>query len=281
LAGSAAARLSSGGRESEDEYEREPDRPLVVTALAELGDVTIMLPCAGTEDEQMEFAMTPGGAGEWESALFTILGSPAPPWPAGRTGTRSGMVVYVYGGALQAEEGQSGIPSPLHSHLLAVTRAADGTDAVAAVHRVVLSCPGEYWCHRGGCATSDFPEAATLLAAIAATAETVSVAADIGGPTAGAYQQLYGDKDEYECADTVLAYLMRPLKKAGWGELNQSTWEGGAGMTRDGEHDGAGRLHLPHEDRWPQGSAAVADRAARRGFCGGMDWGLEVLEGPS
>jgi hypothetical protein len=341
LAGSAAAGLSSGGRESENDYECEPDRPLVVTALAELGDVTIMLPCAGAAEERMELAMSPGGVGEWESALFTALGLAGPNGPAGtitldtaanealvpeearwwpfepsqplaagqdpgvagellatsatlgglpvvddapdtfetmavalahsgdwryssqwrleswdpgdgnvtlttaRTAiagwadeTRSGIVVYVYGGALQAEEGQLGIPSPLHSHLLVVTRAADGTDAVAAVHRVVLSCPGEYWCHRGGCATSDFPEAATLLAAIAATAETVSVAADIGGPTTSAFQQFYGDKDEYESADTVLAYLMRPLRKAGWDELNQSTWEGGAvdALLRRGEH---------------------------------------------
>ena len=111
----------------------------------------------------------------WEPGDDTVTLTTARTAMAGwADGIRSGIVVYIYGGAMQAEEGQLGVPSPLHSYLLAVTRAADGTDAVAAVHRVVLSCPGEYWCHRGGCATSDFPEAATLLASIAATAETVS-----------------------------------------------------------------------------------------------------------
>jgi len=47
LAGPVASWLSSDSRETKHEYAPEPDRPLVVTALTELGDVTIMLPCAG------------------------------------------------------------------------------------------------------------------------------------------------------------------------------------------------------------------------------------------
>ncbi|MEU8420153.1 hypothetical protein AB0C15_04685 [Micromonospora sp. NPDC048835] len=49
------------------EEEREPDQPLPITPLSELGAVTIMLPAAG--QERPGLAMASGGIGEWESAL--------------------------------------------------------------------------------------------------------------------------------------------------------------------------------------------------------------------
>jgi len=53
--------------------------------------------------------------------------------------TRSGIVMYVYGGALHDVEGLVGTPGPLHSYTLAVTRSTDGTDAAVAAHRVIWS----------------------------------------------------------------------------------------------------------------------------------------------
>lgn len=319
----------------------EPDRPFVISALPELGDVTIMLPCAGEEEARAELSMATGGIGEWESALFALLGlagtrapaatitldvtanqalvpessrwwavEPLRPVPASqdpgvasellatsptlgavpvveagaqtfammasalassgdwRYSSRwqleswepgddttiltiaraaiagwadeslSGVIVYVFGGALRAEEGQIGIPSPLHSYLLAATRAATGTDAVEAVHRVVLSCPGEYWCHRGGCAESEFPAAATLLAQIAASADTIGTAAGIGGSSADSYQLMYGDEGVSEFVDDVLEHLASILQKAGWSDLGKSEWDGGMDslLLRRGEH---------------------------------------------
>ncbi|MCP2257444.1 hypothetical protein LX15_001129 [Streptoalloteichus tenebrarius] len=51
---------------------REPDRPLVVAALAEVGEVTVQLPTG--EQDRPELAIRPGGIGEWEAALHTMLG---------------------------------------------------------------------------------------------------------------------------------------------------------------------------------------------------------------
>ena len=44
----------------------------MVSALTELGDITITLPGAG--QERPELAMARSGIGEWESALYTVLG---------------------------------------------------------------------------------------------------------------------------------------------------------------------------------------------------------------
>jgi hypothetical protein len=321
------------------EYEREPDRPVVVSALAELGDVTISLPEAG--EDRPELDMAAGGIGEWESVLHTVLGLAGPRtpestivldadanmalvpeearwWPPepGRPlsahedpgvasellatsltlggvevadsapGTldavagalvgagdwrysprwlleswgpgdnaatfvsaraaiagwahedRSGVIVYVYGGSLHEEDGQSGFPVPLHSYLLAAARASDGTDAVEAVHRVVLSCPGEGWCHRGGCPDTDFSEADGLLGRITTAGDAFSAVFGGSGSAAELYRTLYGDAGQPEYAERVLEYVMQLLMSAGWVELGQSTWEGGLeeALLRRGEH---------------------------------------------
>ena len=307
--------------------EREPDRPVVVSLLPELGDVTILLPEAG--DDRPELDMATGGIGEWEFVLHTLLGVVGPHlpestivldaaanmalvpeearwWPSElvhplqaredpgvasellATSTtlggksvaeskpvtfdavadalidagdwrfsprwrmdswspgsdyatitsaraaiagwanedRSGVIVYVYGGAVD-EDGQSGFPNSLHSYLLAVERAADGSDAVETVHRIVLSCPGEDWCHRGGCPDSDFAEAGELLRSVVTGGDAISAVFGGGGSAAERYRSLYGDHGAPEYAGTVLECAAALLTSAGWVELQQSTWEGG------------------------------------------------------
>jgi hypothetical protein len=142
-------------------------------------------------------------------------------------GGRSGLIVYVYGGAMHADEGLAGVPSPLHSYLLCVTRSADGTDTVDTVHRVHLSCPGEYWCHRGGCSEVGFMDAAPLLEPVIAAGDTAAVADASEGWAEEAFQRLYGTSETGEYTDDVLDQVAVMLSSSGWGELNRATWEGG------------------------------------------------------
>ncbi|WP_091082572.1 hypothetical protein [Micromonospora nigra] len=321
------------------EDEREPDRPLPIAALSELGAVTIMLPAA--EQERPELAMVSGGIGAWESALFTFLGladgAPAttitidataneslipddvrwwspepvqpvpaaqdpgvasellatsptlgglpvidnsperyevvvdalaavgdwrhsPRWtletwdPGDNSATlalahaaiagwadeqRSGVVVFVYGGAMYTSEGLVGVPSPLHSYVLVATRSADGTDTVDTVHRVNLTCPGENWCHRGGCPDHDVPELAALLMPAVTIGHVAEAAGDsTHGRWADSYHRLYGDGEGPDYADRVLEHLTSTLARHGWAELTDSTWEGRLEQTllRRGEH---------------------------------------------
>ncbi|WIV53978.1 hypothetical protein [Amycolatopsis nalaikhensis] len=319
---------------------REPDRPLTVDVLAEIGEVTVQLPAAG--QDRPELPMASGGIGEWEAALFSLLGladsdSPAstitidaeanealvpedsrwwsseppksvpaqedpgvasellattatlgglpvtdntsegydavvgalvsagdwrysPRWvlethdPADGTAAmavayaaitgwadehRSGVIVYVYGGALRTDDGLYGAPGPLHSYLLAVTRATDGTDAVDTVRRVIWSCPGDHWCRRGGCPDVDLPEIAALLTPIITAGHAAAAARDAGEEAwAESYRVLYGDDAEPEYFDRVLDQVTAVLSSAGWAELEQSTWEGGLeqSLLRRGEH---------------------------------------------
>ncbi|WP_204299906.1 hypothetical protein [Actinoplanes campanulatus] len=312
------------------EDDRVPDRPLLVTALPELGEITVQLPAAG--DERPELAMASGGAGEWESALYAVLGlsgrdssartivldaaanealvpqesrwwstesSPSasaaedpgvasellatceilggfpvingtssevlevaalalesagdwrysPQWqlepldPGGNAATltvaraaiagwansqRSGLIVYVHGSALYADEGLVGLPTPLHSYLLIVSRSADGTDSVETVHRLNLSCPGEHWCHRAGCPDIGFPEADALLTSIVTGGHAAAAASGSSDEFwRQSYQELYGDGDRLEETEQVLDQLAVLLARSGWVELSESTWEGG------------------------------------------------------
>lgn len=307
--------------------EREPDRPLLVVVLPELGEITVQVLEAGWE--RPELIMAPGGIGEWETALHTVLGltcgeapagtitldpaanealvpaesrwwSPEPsepvpaaqdpgvasellatsatlsalpvaeatlevyesvieallsagdwrysprwllePWdPAGGAATlttaraaiagwadedRSGVIAYVFGGALHPDEGLIGAPSPLHSYLLVATRSVDGGDDIHGLHRVILSCPGEHWCHRGGCPDVDRTEIGALLTPIVAAAQAAE-ASDHDDPWQESYRLLYGDGFGHEETDRVLDQLSMILMRAGWAELQQSTWEGG------------------------------------------------------
>jgi hypothetical protein len=328
-----------GPETDSSDTEAPPERPLVVTALAELGDVTVLLPAEA--EERPEMAMMPGGVGEWEAVLYAVLdvtsergpattvpidaqanealvpegvrwwsteparslpatqdpgvasellatsttlgGLPvtdnthegyeavatalesAGDWrysarwlldawgPGDDAGTmataraaiagwagedRSGLIAYVYGGALHGTEGLIGLPGPLHSYLLCVSRSADGTDTVDAVHRVILSCPGENWCHRGGCPDTGFLEAATVVTSIVTAGDACDLADEDGGWAGDAYQRLYGVSGADEYPEGVLDYLEAILAGAGWVELDRSTWEGGLeeSLLRRGEH---------------------------------------------
>lgn len=323
-----------------DPTERVPDRPLVVAALAEIDEVTVMLPEAG--EDRPELAMAPGGIGEWESALYTLLGlvgedaaartitidaaanealvpedvrwwSPEPPQPvpasqdpgaasellatspvlgglvvtdntpegyetvvdalaaagdwryspqwqletwipaddsaalavarAAAAGWadehHSGVIMYVYGGTMYSTNGLVGTPGPLHSYLLAATRSTDGTDSVASIHRVIWTCPGEHWCHRGGCPDIDNLEIAALLNPIITAAHAADTALDnLDGDWPETHHQLYGDGDGPDYVDRVLEVVTGILTRAGWVELEESSWEGGLEQTllRRGEH---------------------------------------------
>ncbi len=319
--------------------EDRSERPLTVTALVELGDVTVLLPAAA--EDRLELTMMPGGIGEWEAALCTVLGVTSEHGPAvtvsidaqanealipddlrwwalepakslsaaqdpgvasellatstslgelpvtddtrqdyetlaialegagdwrysarwlldawdpsvdvGTLATvrsaiagwagegRSGLIVYVYGGALHGTEGLIGVPGPLHSYLLCVSRSADGTDTVDTVRRVILSCPGENWCHRGGCPNAEFPEADMLLTSIVTAGDIAAVADQNGGWAGETYQRLYGTGDVDHYSEIVLDYLEAELSGTGWVELERSTWEGGVeeSLLRRGEH---------------------------------------------
>jgi hypothetical protein len=306
------------------EDDRVSDRPLLVTALPELGEITVQLPAAG--DGRPELTMAAGGAGEWESALFAVLGlsgcdaaartitldaaanealvpegsrwwstgpSPSvsaaadpgvasellatcellgrlpvingtssevleavalalesagdwrysPQWqlepvdPGGDAATlavaraaiagwanaqRSGLIVYVYGGALYASEGFVGFPVPLHSYLLVVSRSADGTDSVDTVHRLNLSCPGEHWCCRGGCPDIGVSEADALLTLIVTRGHAAAAASGNGDEFwRRSHQDLYGDEDRPEDSEQVLDQLVVLLESSGWVELGR------------------------------------------------------------
>jgi hypothetical protein len=150
--------------------------------------------------------------------------------------SHSGLIVYVYGGALHGHDGLLPMPAPLHGYLLCVTRSANGTDAVEAVHRLILSCPGDHWCHRGGCAESQSLELDALLALVVTSGN--AAAAVSGGWAWDAYQKMYGATDSDEYTDSVLECLEAILLNAGWTTLEDSVWEGGMqeSLLRRGQH---------------------------------------------
>ncbi|WP_330273930.1 hypothetical protein OG205_45525 [Lentzea sp. NBC_00516] len=321
-------------RPSSGDDETPPERLLVVATLPELGEVTVRLPESWAE--RPELSMSPGGIGEWEAALFALLGVAGEPppsetitidasanealvpedvrwwsattprsmaatedcgvasellatsdvlggvrvtddcpeardvvaeallsagdwrysprwsltsWtPGDGTPTasvaraamagwanehRSGVLIHVYGGAASGSDGLFSTPMPLHSYLLAVTRSAQGDDTVEAVHRIALSCPGEQWCHGGGCPDVDFFEASVLLTPIVTAGHAAEAAA------AEEYFRLfYGDGNGDGYPDTVLEQLSMILLGAGWVELEESEWEGGVqeSLLRRGAH---------------------------------------------
>ncbi|CRK56826.1 hypothetical protein [Alloactinosynnema sp. L-07] len=323
-AGRRLAPPSSGSADSQ-----VPDRPVAVAALPELGEIVVLLP--GAEDERPELGMMSGGIGEWESALYSVLGfvgedqaprtvtldsaanealvpeearwwptepsNPAlastdpgvasellatsatlgglpvadhtteayeavidaltsagdwrysPQWlleswiPGDDTKAltiaraavagwadeqRSGVIMYVYGGALHSIDGAVGTPDPLHSYLLVSTRSMDRADTVSTVHRVVWSCPGENWCHRGGCPDVEHLELAALFAPITNAGLVADQALENDEEHwVLTYQQSYGDGEGSDYGDRVLDVATSILRRAGWVDLEESTWEGG------------------------------------------------------
>jgi hypothetical protein len=138
---------------------------------------------------------------------------------------RSGVILFVYGGALHATDGLVGNPGVFHSYLLCAIRSADGTDGVGALHRVILSCPGGT-CRRGGCRVADAVEATALLRPVMAAGELAEVASTHVDWAAAAYERLYGAEPS-EGEPTVLDYAQALLAGAGWVELSRTGWEDG------------------------------------------------------
>ncbi|WP_409494269.1 hypothetical protein [Amycolatopsis sp. cmx-11-12] len=150
-------------------------------------------------------------------------------------GKRSGLIVYVHGGAFHAHEGTYGDPGPLHSYLMCVSRTAATRDGFDAVHRLMLSCPGEDWCHRGGCDVEPCLELEALLRSVV----TSGIAADqVRAEGNKDHQQLYGGGDDVGYTGTVLEAAAARLVACGWADLGRSEWEGGIeeACFRRGEH---------------------------------------------
>jgi hypothetical protein len=118
-------------------------------------------------------------------------------------------------------------------------RAADGTDTVDVVSRVVLSCPGQHWCHRGGCHNATQPEITALLTPIVAAANAAEAASEAAnGDVSESFQEFYGDGDGPDWNDVILDQVVAMLSDDGWVELERSEWEGGLeeSLLRRGEH---------------------------------------------
>lgn len=171
----------------------------------------------------------------WEPGQDAMTSAAARAAIAGWAGAgRSGLVVYVDGGAFHEHKGVLGAPSPLHSYLLCVSRSVATQDGVDAVHRYTLSCPGEGWCRRGGCAMEPNLELEALLRPLVLSGMAADLARTQGQQT---YRQLYGSQDT-DYLDTVLDIAEARLAAEGWADLGRSTWDGGIeeGHFRRDEH---------------------------------------------
>ena len=138
----------------------------------------------------------------------------------------SRLVLHVGGGGFHAHEGVSGVPGLLHGYLLCVTRSGTGSDPIDAVYRVTLSCPGEFWCRRGGCTEQEIPEFDSLLLSLVEAGHAADAPAT-ADDVREAYLNLYGDAGFSEYADVVLDVVETTLSRWGWVTLKRSMWEGG------------------------------------------------------
>jgi hypothetical protein len=207
-----------------------------------------------------------------------------------------GLIVYVHGGCLDETEGRFSSPGPLHSYLLCATRANDGTDTVTEFHRAVLSCPGDTWCHRGGCPIIGLGEAVAFLTPVLLDSDIARIAANHDG-WAAAHDAWQDGSHSYRDGDSVLDEAMFLLAKVGWAEVERSEWEGGLEelvarrlrhclvlsydpvtrqiLLRDGKPNLDGTLDLLRDEGIITGddlqeTVDMSDEAAER-------WGLEML----
>jgi hypothetical protein len=140
----------------------------------------------------------------------------------------SGLLLYVDGSVIDQVEGMEEVPGPLHSYLLCLTRSGDGTDGLGAIHRLVLSCPGESWCRVGGCDTpTNYIEMALspFLATAAKSAQIASAAHQYA--EASVYEDVFGSGGDDTYAEPFLEIIVDVLQQNGWKEVERGGWEGG------------------------------------------------------
>jgi hypothetical protein len=136
--------------------------------------------------------------------------------------SNEGFVVAAVSGGWEQDSGVSPLGHWLHTSILWWTApTAAAMEGAGTLRRVVLHCPGEDICQRGGCnAVLD----ETLLAAVglvaADAAMTASVAAGADWATDAYGASLLGTDDD-EPAD-VLSVVTEPLHTAGWEEISSS-----------------------------------------------------------
>ncbi|TCC08397.1 hypothetical protein [Kribbella soli] len=142
--------------------------------------------------------------------------------------TGSGLLVYVDGTVVDQGEGTRVAPGPLHSYLLCISRAPAGTDELAAIHRLVVSCPGEGWCRVDGCSTVARDIETEIAPLLERAVRSAGVASAAHRHAAGSvYQEMYGSGSDYGYAEGLLDILAHTLECSGWEEIERSEWEGG------------------------------------------------------
>ncbi|MFI5956403.1 hypothetical protein [Cryptosporangium sp. NPDC051539] len=202
-----------------------------------------------TTDECLAAADVLDNAGDWRHGARWVLDA----WDPGQDvrilvaarasiagwadDASSGLLVHVDGSALHETEGVLPAPGLLHSYLLWIARSPDSRDPIAAIHRVIFACPGEGWCHRGGCPEADTDVVRHLSANLALAADIGAVAQAGPGWAAATYDGMYGS-GLVEYADDVLRQATFLLHRAGWVEIGRSEWEGGLDelLVRRGPH---------------------------------------------
>ncbi|MCR6483729.1 hypothetical protein M8542_12965 [Amycolatopsis sp. OK19-0408] len=143
-------------------------------------------------------------------------------------GGESGLLVYVYGGGLNALDGLSGTPLPLHSYLLCITRSSASDDGIGVVHRLGFACPGEHWCRRGGCGELAPTDLDGDLLPVVTAGQAADLAIGDSGRIWDEYRRRYGTGSVFvDEAETVLDCAETLLSRVGWQELERSEWEGG------------------------------------------------------
>lgn len=139
--------------------------------------------------------------------------------------TDEGFIMAIVSGGWDEDANVFLLGHRLHTSILWWTAPVAGvSEGAGTIRRIVLSCPGEVVCQRGGC---DEILDDALLAAIGLVAADVAVTAPIAASAdwaADAHRSsLVGT--EYDEPEEVLSVMAQPLRTAGWEELSSSASE--------------------------------------------------------
>jgi hypothetical protein len=139
--------------------------------------------------------------------------------------TNQGFAIAVVSGGWDEEASVYPLGQRLHTYVLWWTAPQAGTTQdLGTLRRVILHCPGEEICRRGGCDTTLDDE---LLAAVGLVAVDAGVAASIAANAdwaADAYRASWlGTVDDEP--EEVLSIATQPLLAAGWEEIFSSSSE--------------------------------------------------------